>query len=44
MKISDVRTHILDHKRATPFASASMRFGRRTHVLVEIICDDGTIG
>ncbi len=44
MKIVDVRTHILDHKLETPFASASMRFGRRTHILVEIICDDGTIG
>lgn len=44
MKIVAVRTHILDHALATPFASASMRFSRRTHILVEIECDDGTIG
>jgi len=44
MKITAVRTHLLDHELATPFASATMRFGRRTHVLVEITCDDGTIG
>src|SRR5690606_30809477 len=44
MKIADVRTHVLDHALATPFASASMRFARRTHVLVEIVCDDGTTG
>ncbi len=44
MKIADVRTHILDHELETPFASATMRFSRRTHVLVEIVCDDGTIG
>ena len=44
MKIVDVRTHILDHQLATPFASASMRFGRRTHILVEITCDNGTTG
>jgi D-galactarolactone cycloisomerase len=44
MKIADVRTHILDHRLKTPFASASMRFERRMHILVEIICDDGTTG
>jgi D-galactarolactone cycloisomerase len=44
MKITAVRCHILDHALATPFASASMRFSRRTHLLVEIECDDGTIG
>jgi len=44
MKIADVRTHILDHQLETPFASASMQFRRRTHVLVEIVCSDGTTG
>lgn len=44
MKIVAVHTHILDHKLETPFSSASMRFARRTHCLVEIVCDDGTTG
>ncbi|MFS4439307.1 mandelate racemase/muconate lactonizing enzyme family protein [Paracoccaceae bacterium GXU_MW_L88] len=44
MKIVDVRTHLLEHVLDTAFESASMRFDRRTHVLVEIICDDGTVG
>ena len=44
MKITDVRTHLLEHRLETPFESASMRFDRRAHVLVEVICDDGTIG
>ena len=44
MKIEAVRTHILDHPLDRAFESASMRFDRRQHVLVEVICDDGTIG
>ncbi|SFZ84606.1 D-galactarolactone cycloisomerase [Devosia enhydra] len=44
MKIASVHTHILDHRLDTPFASASMRFDRRTHCLVEIVCEDGTVG
>lgn len=44
MRIETVRTHVLDHELETPFASATMRFGRRTHVLVEITCDDGITG
>lgn len=44
MKIDAVRTHILDHKLDQVFESASMRFNRRQHCLVEIVCDDGTIG
>jgi D-galactarolactone cycloisomerase len=44
MKITGVRTHLLEHRLAVPFESASMRFDRRSHVLVEIECDDGTIG
>ncbi|MDL2409933.1 mandelate racemase/muconate lactonizing enzyme family protein [Rhizobium calliandrae] len=44
MKIASVRTHLLEHRLTTPFESASMRFDRRSHVLVEIECDDGTVG
>lgn len=44
MKIVDVRTHLLEHRLSVPFQSASMRFDRRAHVLVEIVCDDGTTG
>lgn len=44
MKITAVRTHLLEHRLGTPFESASMRFDRRAHVLVEIECDDGTVG
>jgi D-galactarolactone cycloisomerase len=44
MKIAAVHTHLLEHRLDVPFASASMRFDRRAHVLVEIICEDGTIG
>ena len=44
MKIARVRTHLLEHRLDIPFESASMRFDRRQHLLVEIGCDDGTIG
>ncbi|MCD7060752.1 mandelate racemase/muconate lactonizing enzyme family protein [Pelagibacterium xiamenense] len=44
MKIAEVRTHLLEHKLDTAFESASMRFDKRVHVLVEIVCDDGTTG
>ncbi|MHA6262539.1 mandelate racemase/muconate lactonizing enzyme family protein [Arenibacterium sp. CAU 1754] len=44
MKIIAVDTHILDHPLETAFESASMRFTRRQHILVEIRCDDGTVG
>ncbi|MDH6265183.1 D-galactarolactone cycloisomerase [Rhizobium sp. SG_E_25_P2] len=44
MKIAAVRTHLLDYRLATPFESASMRFDRRAHVLVEIVCDNGLTG
>lgn len=44
MKIAEVQTHILDHELETAFESASMRFTRRQHILVEIVCDDGTTG
>lgn len=44
MRIERVRTHLLEHRLATAFESATMRFDRRAHVLVEIVCDDGTTG
>jgi D-galactarolactone cycloisomerase len=44
MKIETVRTHILNHKLDQVFESASMRFDRRQHCVVEIVCDDGTEG
>lgn len=44
MKIEAVKTHILDHKLSQVFESASMRFDRRQHCLVEILCSDGTTG
>lgn len=44
MKIAAVHTHILDHLLDTAFESASMRFTRRQHCLVEVVCDDGTVG
>tara|TARA_R110002012_G_scaffold59076_12_gene154254 strand:+ start:2324 stop:3460 length:1137 start_codon:yes stop_codon:yes gene_type:complete len=44
MKVVAIKTHILDYQLETAFESASMHFSRRQHCLVEIICDDGTIG
>ena len=44
MKIADIRTHLLEYKLDVAFESASMRFDRRLHILVEVICDDGTVG
>lgn len=44
MKVQSVHTHLLDYALDTPFASASMQFSRRQHCLVEVICDDGTVG
>ncbi|MBB3713582.1 D-galactarolactone cycloisomerase [Limimaricola variabilis] len=44
MKIAEIRTHLLEHRLAVPFESASMRFDRRQHLLVEVICEDGTTG
>ncbi len=44
MKIQSVHTHILDHRLDTAFESASSRFERRTHLLVEVVCENGTIG
>lgn len=44
MKIETVRPHILEHRLDKAFESASMRFDRRQHCLVEIVCEDGTVG
>ncbi|WP_046078944.1 mandelate racemase/muconate lactonizing enzyme family protein [Halomonas sp. HG01] len=44
MKIERVQTHVLDDRLDQAFESASMRFERRQHCLVEIVCDDGTVG
>ena len=37
-------TYLLDHQLDTAFESASMSFDRRQHLLVEVICSDGTVG
>ncbi len=44
MRIEAVRTYLLDHKLDRAFESASMRFDRRQHCLVEIVCEDGLSG
>jgi D-galactarolactone cycloisomerase len=44
MRIAAIRTYLLDHKLDRAFESASMRFDRRQHCLVEIVCEDGTSG
>ena len=44
MKIDAIRTHLLEHRLGTAFQSASARFDHRRHLLVEVVCDDGTIG
>lgn len=44
MKIERIHTHILDYELDQAFESASMRFERRQHCLVEVVCDDGTTG
>ncbi|MCM2130260.1 mandelate racemase/muconate lactonizing enzyme family protein [Larsenimonas rhizosphaerae] len=44
MRIKSVVAHVLDAPLERAFESASMRFERRQACLVEITCDDGTIG
>ncbi len=44
MKIVSVAAHLLDCALDRPFESASGRFGRRQHCLVEVVCADGTVG
>ncbi len=43
-RIASVKTHLLEHKLGVAFESASMHFDRRSHVLVEVTCEDGTVG
>ena len=44
MKIKDIRTIALAYKCEPPYASASGVQARRGALLVEVECDDGTIG
>ncbi len=43
-RIADIKTHLLDHRLAEPFQSAFSQFDSRGACLVEIICEDGTVG
>ena len=43
-RIEAIRTHILQHRLDTAFESASARFDARQHLLMEVICEDGTTG
>ena len=43
-KIADIRVHLLEHELDEPFQSSFSQFNRRTACLVEVICEDGTIG
>ncbi len=44
MKISEVHTHVLRHTLDQQFQSAYSTFTDRWACLVEIVCDDGTVG
>lgn len=44
MKITEIKTHLLYHELETPFQMSFSTFAARYHCVVEIICDDGTIG
>lgn len=44
MKITAIKTHLLEHKLAQSFESASSAFDTRSHVLVEVTTDEGLIG
>lgn len=44
MIIAAIKTHLLEHELDTAFESASARFTKRSHLLVEVICEDGTTG
>jgi L-alanine-DL-glutamate epimerase-like enolase superfamily enzyme len=43
-RITEVQTHLLTHKLDEPFQSSHTQFDARTHCLVEIVCEDGTVG
>ncbi len=44
MRITDVKTHVLEAKLSEPFAWSFNSTAIRGACLVEIICEDGTIG
>ena len=44
MRIADVRTHVLEAKLSEPFAWSFNSTTVRTACLVEIACEDGTVG
>ena len=44
MLITEVNTHELFWKLDEPFQSSFSQFDGRHHLLVEIVCDDGTVG
>lgn len=43
-RITEVQTHLLTHKLDEPFQSSHTQFDSRTHCLLEIVCEDGTVG
>ena len=44
MKITSVRTHVLEAKLSQPFAYSRAWYATRTAMVVEIETDDGLIG
>src|SRR4029079_1433675 len=44
MRIADVKTHVLEAELSEPFAWSFNSTATRGACLVEIVCDDGTIG
>jgi D-galactarolactone cycloisomerase len=44
MRIADIRTHVLEAKLSEPFGWSFMRTASRASCLVEVICEDGTVG
>ena len=44
MRIADVKTHVLEAKLSEPFAWSFNSTDVRGACLVEIVCEDGTVG
>jgi D-galactarolactone cycloisomerase len=44
MKISSIRTHVLEAQLAEPFAYSRMWYDKRMSMIVEIVTDDGLVG
>ena len=44
MRIADIRTHVLEAKLSEPFGWSFMSTAIRASCLVEVICEDGTVG